>query len=162
MQKISKPDQVIFHIYDNYHKHKKPISILMGVVNAVLFAYYFLLAPFILTPIFTWVTIHEEIWYEIYEVINPFTIGSYTLGAIVLLQYIMYDGWVIKCLLSIFYGWILLMSLVLLMGMTSAWDLCVYIPHLVVIILCGIVTYRKWKRNSPEEPPLWKPNENER
>ena len=80
-----------------------------------------------------------------YAAVNPFTTGAYILGAAILIQYIMYDNWIMKVLLSAFYGWVVLMSLVVMMGMTSAWELCIYIPHLVVIVLCGIVTRSKQK-----------------
>lgn len=142
MQKINKVDKVIFSIYDNYHKHKKTMNIIMIIVNVLLFVYYVSFNP-ILTA--TWRLAHEEIWNEMYIVVNPFTIGAYILGVVVLIQYIMYDGWIIKGLRSIFYGMVIFISFIVIMGMTSAWELCIYIPYLVVIVLCGIVTHRKRK-----------------
>lgn len=52
-------------------------------------------------------------------------------------------------LLSAFYGIVILQSFVVMMGMTSIWEMCIYIPHLIVIILCGIVT--RSKRNMSAE-----------
>lgn len=140
LQKTSKMDTVVFSIYKTYHKNKKTMGIIMMIVNVLLFLYYL---PFFnptmgLLP-------HGEIWDAMYVVVNPFTIGAYILGVVVLIQYMMYDGWIIKALIGSFYGWIILISLVVIMGMTSVWELCIYIPHLMVIVLCGIVTRSKQK-----------------
>lgn len=142
MQKIGKMDTVISKIYDSYHKHKKRMNIIIIMVNMLLCAYYFSFNPIVPA---TWLLAHEGIWNEMYAIVNPFTIGAYILGVVVLIQYIMYDGWIIKGLLSIFYGMVILISFIVMMGMTSAWELCIYLPHIVVIVLCGIVTHRKQK-----------------
>lgn len=123
---------VIFSIYDTYHKNKKTVGIIMMIVNVLLFVYYCSL-----------LFADVEIWTDMYSIVNPFTTGAYILGAAVLIQYIMYDGWIIKVLLSAFYGIVILQSFVVMMGMTSIWEMCIYIPHLIVIILCGIVTRSK-------------------
>ncbi len=140
MQKISKMDIVIFRIYDHYQNHKKPIRIIMLIVDLLLFLYYLLF----FNP-GMWTLPHEAIWNEMYAVVNPFTTGAYILGVVILLQYIMYDDWITKVLLSGFYGWLILISLIIIIGMTSVWELCIYIPHLIVAVLCGIVTRSKQK-----------------
>lgn len=140
MQKISRMDTIIFRIYDNYHKHKKMINIIMLVADLLLFLYYLLF----FNP-GMWTLPHEAIWNEMYAVVNPFTTGAYILGMAILLQYIMYDDWIIKALISGFYGWIILISFIVIMGMTSVWELYIYIPHLIVAVLCGIVTRSKQK-----------------
>lgn len=123
---------VIFSIYDTYHENKKTVGIIMMIVNVLLFVYYCSL-----------LFADVGIWTEMYSIVNPFTTGAYILGVAVLIQYIMYDGWIIKVLLSAFYGIVILQSFVVMMGMTSIWEMCIYIPHLIVIILCGIVTRSK-------------------
>lgn len=138
LQKISKMDTVIFRIYDHYQNHKKPIRIIMLVVDLLLFLYYLLF----FNP-GMWPLPHEEVWNAIYAVLNPFTTGAYILGAAILLQYMMYDDWIVKALLGGFYGWIILISCIVIMGMTSLWELCIYVPHLMVAVLCGIVTRSK-------------------
>ena len=40
---------------------------------------------------------------------------------------------------------VVFVSLIAIMGMTSAVELCIYLPHLLVVILCILVTARKWK-----------------
>lgn len=122
----------IFSIYDTCHKHKKAAGIVMMIVNALLFIYYCSL-----------LFADAGIWTAMYAAVNPFTTGAYILGAAVLIQYIMYDNWIIKVLLSAFYGIVILQSFVVMMGMTSIWEMYIYIPHLIVIILCGIVTRSK-------------------
>lgn len=122
----------IFNIYDTYHKNKKTVGIIMMLINVLLFIYYCSL-----------LFADAGIWTAMYAAVNPFTTGAYILGAAVLIQYIMYDNWIIKVLLSAFYGIVILQSFVVMMGMTSIWEMCIYIPHLIVIILCGIVTRSK-------------------
>lgn len=147
MQKISKMDTVIFSIYAYYHKHKKRMNIIMVIVNVLLLAYYLSFNPILPAG---WLLAHEEIWNAIYVVVNPFTTGACILGAIVLIQYVMYDSWIVKGLLSIFYGMVILVSFIAIMGMTSVWELCIYIPHIAVIVLCVIVTCRKQKMRAAE------------
>ncbi len=140
MQKISRTDTVICSIYNTYHQHKKTMRIVMMAVNLLLFLYYL---PFF-NPT-TWLEAYEGIWDEMYLAVNPFMTGAYILGMAILIQYIMYDNWIVKSLLSSFYGWIILVSLLVIMGMTRVWELCIYIPHLAMIILCCFVTLRKRK-----------------
>ncbi|WP_256133695.1 hypothetical protein [Anaerovorax odorimutans] len=68
-----------------------------------------------------------------------------------MIQYIMYDGWIVKRLLRIFYGMVILISFVVMIGMTTAWEMYIYITHLIVIVLCGIANHNKWKRRTLEE-----------
>lgn len=149
MSKINGTDKVLFGLRENYQKHKLLVKIITVFANIILLVYYFMFIPIISTS--SWGIEHEAIWDKVYSVVNPFTTGAYILGVIVLLQYIMYDSWIIKVLISIFYGLVVFTSLIVIMGMTRIWELCIYIPHLLLITLCGMVTYRKWKAKSIEE-----------
>lgn len=63
---------------------------------------------------------------KMYAVVNPFTTGAYILGAAILLPYVMYDDRIMKALLDGFYGWVILISFIVITGMTSVWELCIY------------------------------------
>ena len=109
----------------------------------LLLAYYLSFNPILPAG---WLLAHEEIWNAIYVVVNPFTTGACILGAIVLIQYVMYDSWIVKGLLSIFYGMVILVSFIAIMGMTSV---CLLYTSIFVQLLTSsdklhiIVTYCK-------------------
>ena len=91
------------------------------------------------------------IWNRLYTAINPFTIAAYLLGLVVLLQYIIYDNIVLKVLITIFYGWIMLMSLVAIMGIIHWWELSIYLPHIIIIILCIWTSVIKWRSKHEQD-----------
>lgn len=136
-------DTVILKLHHNYHNHKTRNTLILAMVNLLLLVYF---ALFICVgPFDAWARTHEALWYEIYHAVNPFTTGAYIVGLAVLIQHVMYDGWVIKSLISLFYAAVICASWIATMGMTSPWEMWIYLPHLLVIILCVAVSYRKRK-----------------
>lgn len=151
MSIVRKFDKGIFSIYDKCHTHKIIINIGLILVYALIVIYYAMFIPFIATN--TWIMENESIWEKIYATINPFTTGAYILGLIVLSQYVIYDSLVLKIMISLFYGMIVFSSLIVIMGMTKWWELYIYLPHIVIVFLCVLVSYRKWKRKKLELRP---------
>jgi len=141
---VRKFDKGIFSIYEKYHTHKIIINIGLILTYALVFLYYAMFIPFIAAN--TWIMENEFIWEKIYAIINPFTTGTYILGLIVMSQYIIYDSLVLKILISLFYGMIVFLSLIVTMGMTKWWELYIFLPHIIIASLCVLVSYRKWRR----------------
>jgi len=84
-----------------------------------------------------------------FAIINPFTSGAYVLGCGLLVTCIWGKGRIILSLGVVIAGcymMIVLISLVAVMGMTSAVELLFFLPHVVIIVACLIVIYRRIAR----------------
>lgn len=143
MTNLLKIDRFILKVGDTYRSHKNLIRVLMAAIDVLLIIYFLGFIPFF--PIADWTMTHHGLWTWLYGLVNPFTTGSYVFGAVLLIHFFLFDGVVVKLLLGVFYAMIVFVSLIAIMGMTSAVELCIYLPHLLVVVLCILVTARKWK-----------------
>lgn len=81
-----------------------------------------------------------------FAIINPFTTGAYALGCGLLVTCVWGKGRTILSLgvvIAVCYMIIVLISLVAVMGMTSTVELLIYLPHVVIIIACLTIIYRR-------------------
>jgi len=81
-----------------------------------------------------------------FAIINPFTTGDYALGCGLLVTCIWGKGRTILSLgavIAVCYMIFVLISLVAVMGMTSTVELLIYLPHVVIIIACLTIIYRR-------------------
>ena len=140
---LLKIDKFILKARETYRSHKNPVRILMAAIDVLLITYFLGFIPF--SPIADWIMAHHGLWTWLYGLVNPFTIGCYMFGAVLLIHFLLFDSVVVKLLRGVFYAMIVFVSLIAIMGMTSAVELCIYLPHLLVVILCILVTVRKWK-----------------
>lgn len=143
MHTISKSDGVLISIRNKYKAHSMFINIILGIIYLALFAYYIMFIPPVAST--TWVMEKEYIWHKIYMYINPFTVGAYILGLVVLAQYIICKNVIVRILVSLFYGMIIFFSLVVIMGMTELWELYIFIPHVIIVSMCIAIIFRERK-----------------
>lgn len=80
MQPISKIDGALKFIRNKYKAHSISINLILIIVYLVLIGYYIMFIPPMASTI--WVMEKEFIWYKMYKIINPFTIGTYILGVV--------------------------------------------------------------------------------
>lgn len=111
----------------------------MGIVYLVLFVYYIRFIPSVATT--TWFMEKEYIWNQIYMLISPFTIGAYILGLVVFVQYLISKNVFIRVFASLFYGMILFFSFFAIMGMTELWELYIFIPHVIIVLMCIAIIF---------------------
>lgn len=141
---INKFDKCLFKIYDTFKGHRPLINVIFILVDGLLLFYYLAFIPSL-----GWSSLllnNESVWLKLYYTINPFTTAAYIFAILVLFHYIIYDSIVVKVLISIFHALIIFTSLILIMGMTKVWELIIYLPHVLVIFFCIVVSFRKWKR----------------
>ena len=88
---------------------------------------------------------YDALYEPIITVLNPFTIGAYVLGVVMLLNYIVFDKIVIKITLSVLYILNMLFSFVGVMGAYELKDYLIYLPHAFIIVMavCIVVYKRK-------------------
>lgn len=135
--------QKIVRICKNiYNQHSIIVISLAIIIDILLLLYYLIFIPF--WPETGWVVAHEEIWYSIYRAFSPFTSGAYLTGIVVIAHFLFFKSIIAKALISIFYGLIICISLIVMMGMTSVWELYIYLPHLAIIIICILVCKAKY------------------
>jgi len=143
---INKFDKGIFKIYDKFQGHRPLINVIFILVDGLLLFYYFAFIP---SPVWSSPLLNNDsVWIKLYTTINPFTTAAYIFAILALFHYIIFDSIVVKTLISIFHGLIILTSLILVMGMTKVWELIIYLPHVLAIFFCIVVSYRKWKRKN--------------
>lgn len=123
MQTISKIDGALKFIRNKYKAHSISINLILIIVYLVLIGYYIMFIPPIAST--TWVMEKEFIWYKMYKIINPFTIGTYIWGSVVLCEYVIRKNIIFRILVSLFYGMI------------------IFIPHVLIVPMCIVILYRE-------------------
>ena len=110
----------------------------------------FIIVYFILFLIWTEAPLPEEgsevsfnAYGGIFAVVNPFTIGSYLIGIVALLNLKFIRSRIYRTVFFIIYLFIAFCSLVATMGMTYWWELLIYLPHLFTIIGCAVIIFRR-------------------
>ena len=130
------------HIVNKISIMSKPPKLLLQLVlilSALGMIFYY--AKFIPIPVIEdLISSHETIWSDYLYKINPFTVGSYMMGILTLFFYVSFKHIIIKVLISLLYIYVILFSLIAVMGVTKIWELYIYIPHLIIwgIIICII------------------------
>lgn len=125
-----------------YNQHSIIVISLAIIIDILLLLYYLVFIPF--WPEASWIITHEEIWYSIYRTFSPFTSGAYLTGIVVIAHFLFFKSIIAKALISIFYGLIICISLIVMMGMTNIWELYIYLPHLAIIIICILICKVKY------------------
>lgn len=75
--------------------------------------------------------------------INPFTIGTYLLGAVALLNLKYCLSKAYRTVFFVVYCIVAVCTLVAIMGMTYWWELLIYIPHVIIIVAAIIIVSRR-------------------
>lgn len=145
-------EQIVIGIERIYKHYKLWIIIIMSVIDVLMSIYFAKFIPFI--SLNDWGIVHEQLWERLYNLVNPFTIGSYVLGVLVLLQFIIFDGTIIKLLLGVFYVSIVFISFVAVIEMISVAELSFLLPHILILTLCVVVSIIKWKVKAVGESSL--------
>ncbi len=138
MLEISGMDKVVTWIRKIYKCHKPLVIFSAGSVDVLMIAYFAKFIPFI--SLTTWGIAHENLWARLYSLVDPYTTGSYILGVLVLLQFIMLDSTIIKLILGIFYTTIIFFSFVAVIEMVNLTELSFLLPHIVILIICIVVS----------------------
>lgn len=141
MQTLRKLDGVLISVRSKYKTRRVVINLTLAIIYLALLAYYIMFIPPVAST--SWVMKNESIWNEIYKYLNPFTVGAYILGLVVLVQYIMCKNVVVRILVSMFYGMIIFSSLIVIMGMTELWELYIFMPHVLIISICIVILFRE-------------------
>lgn len=141
MQTLRKLDGVLISVRSKYKTRRVVINLTLAIIYLALLAYYIMFIPPVAST--SWVMKNESIWNEIYKYLNPFTVGAYILGLVVLVQYIMCKNVVVRILVSMFYGMIIFSSLIVIMGMTELWELYIFAPHVLIISICIVILFRE-------------------
>lgn len=128
-----------------YMGQRIKMNIFAAVLDVLLFVYFIPLFVSLVPSesVFAWSEANEHLWYSVYNCVSPFTIGKYILGATLLWHFLIYENKILNAVISAFYIWVLFNSLIVTMGMTHAWELYIYIPDIVVIVLAGVILYKK-------------------
>ena len=71
--------------------------------------------------------------------INPFTIGAYLLGIVALLNLKYCRRKAYRIIFFLLYCIVAACTLVAVMGMTHWWELLMYVPHLIILVLAMIL-----------------------
>ena len=106
--------------------NNKTIKILFYSAEILAIAYISILVYWIIvTPDY------NAISTKVVTLINPFTTGSYIIGAIVVLNFFLTENKALKWLGLFIYITILTFSLISVMGITSVSGLVIFVPHIV-------------------------------
>ncbi len=84
----------------------------------------------------------------LFTTVNPMMWGAYLLGLTMLIHLIAFKNIIGRCLLAVFYGFSVVVSLIAVMGMTNMSDLAIYLPHVVIIALAIAILARQHKQTT--------------
>jgi membrane-associated HD superfamily phosphohydrolase len=117
-------------------KHRK----ILIMSNVAIIAYY---AAFLLWAELSQPGEGETVVMHAYSgflaLINPFTIGAYLLGIVALLNLKYCRRKAYRITFFLLYCIVAACTLVAVMGMTHWWELLMYVPHLIILILAMIL-----------------------
>ena len=111
-------------------KHRK----ILIMSNIAIIAYY---AAFLLWAELSPVVMHA--YSGFLALINPFTIGAYLLGIVALLNLKYCRRKAYRIIFFLLYCIVAACTLVAVMGMTHWWELLMYVPHLIILVLAMIL-----------------------
>lgn len=107
----------------------------------ILFVLYYL--P--VMPVFSDKISGEElvlIWDKVYKVLDPFVFMPYVMGLMSIFITMAYRKIWFKIVYFLFYIVSIMFSLMMVMGMTSTWELLVFLPHAVCLIIDAVLALR--------------------
>lgn len=117
-------------------KHRK----ILIMSNVAIIAYY---AAFLLWAELSQPGEGETVVMHAYSgflaLINPFTIGAYLLGIVALLNLKYCRRKAYRIIFFLLYCIVAACTLVAVMGMTHWWELLMYVPHLIILVLSMIL-----------------------
>ena len=78
--------------------------------------------------------------------INPFTAGTYCQGIVMIIHLIAFRNPIGRCVFCIPYIISVIVSFIVVMGMTGWSDLIIYLPHIVIISAAITLTIKQNKK----------------
>ncbi len=119
-----------------------------GFLNKILpigLIIFFVLYYLPVMPVFSDKISGEElvlIWDKVYKVLDPFVFMPYVMGLVSVFITIAYRKIWFKIVYFLFYIISIMFSLMMVMGMTSIWELLVFLPHVVCLIIDAVLALR--------------------
>lgn len=114
------------------------ISVLLDVIALMYFALY-------MYWIFAVLDMDNHPLYVLFIKINPMTIGTYFIGISMILHLIAFRNSVGRCIICIPYILSIIVSLIVVMGMTGWNDLIIYVPHIIIIMVAIVIIVKQIK-----------------